>query len=150
MLDNELVAVFSTIAETLFEAELHVSSSSADTLAAGALVARIDYRGGFHGALELTVDEPLARRLASMMMKIPRDRCTQLDVYDALGEVVNIAAGNLKGLLPGDCQVSLPYVHEATAAPREHTHELLSAHWFVLFGSRLRVELHGDSVFHSS
>jgi len=149
MLDNELVAVFSAIAETLFEAELCVSSSRVDTLKPGALTARIDYRGGFVGSLEATLDEPLARRLTSLMMKMSPARCTQLDLYDALGEVVNIAAGNLKGLLPGDCQVSLPYVQDAGSAPREHTRGVLSEQWFVLFGSRLRVELRGDTVFPS-
>ena len=149
MLDNELVSVFAAIAETLFEAELSVSSSSEDTLAPGALTARIDYRGGFVGALQATFDETLARRLTSMMMKMSPARCTQLDLYDALGEVVNIAAGNLKGLLPGDCQVTLPYVQDAVSAKREHTPSLLSVQWFVLFGSRLRVELRGDTVFPS-
>lgn len=149
MLDNELVAVFSAIAETLFETELCVSSSPLDTLSPGALTARIDYRGGFLGSLATTIDEPLARRLTSMMMKMSPDRCTQLDLYDALGEVVNIAAGNLKGLLPGDCQVSLPYVQEVGSTPPEHTKPLLSEQWFVLFGSRLRVELRGDTMFHS-
>ncbi|MEY4515118.1 MAG: hypothetical protein RLZZ450_7240 [Pseudomonadota bacterium] len=149
MLDNELVAVFSAIAETLFQTELSVSSLRVDTLSPDALIARIDYRGGFEGSLVATFDQPLARRLTSMMMKMSPAECTQIDLYDALGEVVNIAAGNLKGILPGDCQVTLPYVQEAGPAAREHAHALLSEQWFLLFGSRVRVELRGNTVFPS-
>jgi hypothetical protein len=149
MLDNELVAVFSMIAETLFEAELFVSPLPTEPPGSGALTARIDYRGGFQGSLVATFDEPLALRLTSMMMKLSPERCTQGDLYDALGEIVNIAAGNLKGLLPGDCQVTLPHVQGAGPAPDEQPERLLSALCVVLFGARIRVELRGDTVFPS-
>ena len=149
MLDDELVAVFSAIAETLFNAELWVSSEQHGALARGALTARIDYRGGFRGSLSATVEEPLARRLTSMMMKISPGSCTQADLYDALGEIVNIAAGNLKGLLPGDCQVSLPHVQEAGLTGGDSAHSVLASNCFVLFGARVRVELRGDTMFPS-
>jgi chemotaxis protein CheY-P-specific phosphatase CheC len=149
MLDEELVAVFSAIAETLFDTELSPLSEPVVLQVRGALTARIDYRGSFAGSLSATVDEQLARRLTSIMMKITPASCTRADLYDALGEVVNIAAGNLKGLLPGDCQVSLPHVQEAALAAHDELHSALSAASFALFGAPVRVELRGDSVFPS-
>jgi len=149
MLDEELVAVFSAIAETLFDTELSPLSEPALPPGRGALTARIDYRGGFAGSLSATVEEPLARQLTSIMMKIAPARCTQDDLYDALGEVVNIAAGNLKGLLPGDCQVSLPHVQEAALSAHDELHSALSLASFALFGRAVTVELRGDSVFPS-
>jgi len=149
MLDDELVAVFSAIAETLFETELCPPVQPTEPPLPGSLSARIDYRGSFAGSLSATVGEQLARRLTSIMMRKAPASCTQDDLYDALGEVVNIAAGNLKGLLPGDCQLSLPHVQEAALSAHDELHSALSAASFTLFGAPVRVELRGDRVFPS-
>lgn len=71
--------------------------------------ASIQISGVWEGAIAVHCPVRLARRIAATMFggEIEDDL-----VQDALGEVANIIAGNVKRLLPGPCGLSLPTVVE--------------------------------------
>jgi chemotaxis protein CheX len=62
------------------------------------------------GALILSCSLALTRKMAAVMFAIDAAAVQESDMRDALGELVNIAGGNFKALLPAGCDLSLPTV----------------------------------------
>jgi CheY-specific phosphatase CheX len=117
MFDDELVTIFDTISVNLFGAELSVAPVSAAAFGASALTGRIEFSGSFTGTLSATFGPALAARLAASMLEKPADQLSDGELRDVIGELVNIAAGNLKGVLPELCRLSLPSVHAGIPTP---------------------------------
>lgn len=72
----------------------------------------VQLTGDFEGAVMLYCTRGLARQVASVMFEVEPDNLTVEEIQDALGEVTNMAAGNIKPLLPGTSRLSLPSVVE--------------------------------------
>jgi CheY-specific phosphatase CheX len=72
----------------------------------------INITGAWAGALVLQVPEPVARRAATVMFDLAEGAATLEDMQDAVGELTNLTGGNVKALLDGQCQLSLPAVVE--------------------------------------
>jgi chemotaxis protein CheX len=70
--------------------------------------------GDWEGAVAVNCPEPLARGVTAAMLDLQEDDLGDEDVRDAIGEVANMTAGNVKGLLEGECRLSLPAVSEGT------------------------------------
>ncbi|MCK4176679.1 chemotaxis protein CheX [Aciditerrimonas ferrireducens] len=77
-----------------------------------ALTASVAISGAWNGLVSLQVTEPAARALAQAVFAVPQVGFE--DLADAVGELVNIVGGNLKGLLPAPTQLSLPTVATGT------------------------------------
>ncbi|WP_435768362.1 chemotaxis protein CheX [Nocardioides sp. SYSU DS0651] len=85
--------------------------------AAGAWSAAVTVSGGWQGVVTLELEEQAARRLTAEMLAIPAvDEVSDGDVADAVGELVNMVGGNLKGIMPGPSDLSLPAVAAGRAA----------------------------------
>lgn len=86
------------------------------------LTACVQITGDWEGAVVLQCSSALARTIGAIMYDIEPDAGTTDEVQDALGELTNMIAGNLKALLPGICHLSLPAVVEGlnykSIAPR--------------------------------
>ncbi len=68
----------------------------------------VPIEGAWTGAVVVTCASALAERIAESML-----HTTELDpadVRDALGEITNMVAGNVKSLLPQPSRISLPLV----------------------------------------
>ena len=52
----------------------------------------------------------LAKRVATTMLEVSEDELSVEDVNDSIGEITNMTGGNIKGLFPPGCQLSLPSV----------------------------------------
>jgi len=70
----------------------------------------VRYTGAWNGAFRLDCSFSLARRIAAIMFGCDAAQTSAEDIRDALGEVTNITGGNVKGLLPRPCRLSLPVV----------------------------------------
>jgi len=66
--------------------------------------------GGWSGLVKLSMAEVLARQAAAVMFGAPPESLSNDDLIDALGELTNVTGGNVKALLPGPSQLSLPSV----------------------------------------
>jgi chemotaxis protein CheX len=77
--------------------------------------------GSWGAEVRLGCSAELARAAAGVMFGLPSDEVTPADVADALGELTNILAGNLKSLLPGVNALGLPSVSESGGRPRHGT-----------------------------
>lgn len=64
--------------------------------------------GEFSGGVVVQVEESLAIELACAMLAMPMDALESDDIQDALGEISNMVAGNVKAILPGPSRLALP------------------------------------------
>ncbi|MFC7494283.1 MULTISPECIES: chemotaxis protein CheX [unclassified Nocardioides] len=82
------------------------------------LQAQIELRGDWNGRLVLTCDSAVAGEIAGAMLGLgPEEELAEPDVHDAVGEVLNVVGGSVKGALPGASALGLPGVSEVTEVP---------------------------------
>jgi len=108
VVDGDLEEITRSIWSTLFELTL----ARADGWHPGGdptvtSVVRID--GAWHGAVVFRCPMALAAGLTAAMFRGDGEP-SEDDVRDALGELANMMAGNVKALLPEPCGISLPSV----------------------------------------
>ena len=77
----------------------------------GGVRAQITLTGEWNGVVRLSCDPGTAERIAATMLSVEDDeRLATEDVHDAVGEVVNVVGGNVKGALGGATSLGLPQV----------------------------------------
>lgn len=82
------------------------------------LQAQIELRGDWNGRLVLTCDSEVASQIANAMLGLgPDDQLDAPDVHDAVGEVLNVVGGSVKGALLGTSALGLPGVSEVSGVP---------------------------------
>jgi chemotaxis protein CheX len=81
------------------------------------LHAQVALTGDWNGLVRLTCDAATAERIAGRMLRLTDgEELLPEDVHDAVGEVVNVVGGNVKGALGGDTSLGLPRVEEQRPA----------------------------------
>lgn len=87
----------------------------------------------------------LARHAAGRMFEMPADQASNDDIQDTLCELINIIAGNVKGVLSGSNHLSLPnVVNGSNFRLRFPRHVLLSEASFLYQEQPLVVRLLGE------
>jgi chemotaxis protein CheX len=77
--------------------------------------AEIVLTGDWSGAIRLTCHQEAAQRMAGSMLHLSGDdHLPQEQVDDAIGEVVNVVGGNVKGALGGRTALGLPTILHGT------------------------------------
>ncbi len=132
---QEIHEVVSSIWTSLLGMQID-PATSADPPAERYYTGRVTIRGGWNGTVVVRCAQGLARRVAAAMFEIDPASVTVDDMRDAIGEVTNIAAGNLKALMPDMCSLGLPAVVEA---PRGELEALGDVE------QHARFESHGES-----
>jgi chemotaxis protein CheX len=72
--------------------------------------ASVQLIGNWEGAVVVACDEPFARQTAAAMFGSSAIALTDEEMSDAIGELANTIAGNVKPLLEGASSISLPTV----------------------------------------
>ena len=83
---------------------------SADGPGEDALQATVRISGQWNAEVKVVASMTLIERIASTMFSIDLNELEEEEKVDALGEAVNVIGGNVKGVLNGDCNLSLPCV----------------------------------------
>ena len=78
----------------------------------GELSATVTITGAWNGTTCLSCSETAARHAARVMFDMTDEELTADEVRDAIGELINVVGGNIKGILPGPTELGLPVVHE--------------------------------------
>lgn len=73
------------------------------------MTAEVRVTGAWSGVIGVEAAPMIARRSAEAMFGLEREPEAE-ELRDALGELVNMIGGNLKAVLPGPSQLSLPKV----------------------------------------
>jgi hypothetical protein len=63
----------------------------------------------------LQCSKELAKKVARAMFGLDSEEPTTEEIRDALAEITHVTAGNLKSLVCGNCQLSMPEVSERVA-----------------------------------
>lgn len=107
--------------------------------------------GAWSGGVLLRCDAALARTCAAILLA--DEPCDDAAVCDALGELTNMVAGNLKAVLPAPSRLSLPVVVAsglpaagAAALARGPGIELEAVHFQLPSGHRLEIAVWRDAA----
>ena len=79
-----------------------------------AIVTSVDITGSWEGSVSLSFPPALGPVLASAMLSCSANDATDSVVRDVVGELANVIGGNVKGMIPGPCKLSLPRVERST------------------------------------
>lgn len=108
--------------------------------------ASVQIAGDWTGAVMVQCSRAAAVRAAASMFAMEASEVTDEEVADTIGELANVAGGNVKSELGGSCQLSLPSV----TTGRDYSVSILGAR----LGQRMVAEADGDlivvSLFESS
>ena len=106
--------------------------------------ANIALNGDWKGQVVVYVSPELAKEMAAAMMHSDVAAMGKAESFDAVGEIANMIAGNLRPLLPGARLVSTPKVTDEGLAPvlMQHPVELS----YRLDGMRFYVAVEGASI----
>ena len=115
--EHRIMEVAANVWNTILGRALFQSDAGTGEASGTQLSARVDIRGAWNGSIYLTCTEELARVSAACMFTVPPEELEKDDIPDALGELVNIVAGNLKAMLPAPAELSLPQVSDGAAPP---------------------------------
>jgi len=74
--------------------------------------AQVNLNGAWKGQVMMYVSPDLAREIAAVMMRQAPEDMGRDEAFDAVGELANMIAGNLRPLIPGSRSLSLPKVSE--------------------------------------
>ncbi len=66
--------------------------------------------GAWEGTVSILCPKTLAQKVAAIMYEVDENDATREQIEDTLGELANMAGGNIKNILPGNCALSLPTV----------------------------------------
>ncbi len=80
----------------------------------GLMTGIVQISGEFSGAVHLICSRGVVRTAAGKMFSVAEGKLEDDDLRDALGELTNMVGGNIKTLLPGSENISLPTVIEGS------------------------------------
>lgn len=125
---DDLDAVVAAVWESLTGAPA-VPTATAPPLTRDAVVATLTISGPDPVRVRVTVPDHAAGPLAAALLGTPDGQePTAADVDDAVGEIANIVAGNVKALLPEPSTLSLPRVSALSAENNPEPDTLLAAY----------------------
>ena len=121
VMHDHLTTIMNDVWSAIF-GEDHPLQDAEGEILDGGLLAQVRISGAHPCTVTIACGDAVARQIAATMLSIPAADLTAPDIHDALGEVANMAAGNLKALLPPGHHLSLPDVSTdaSTNGPRGH------------------------------
>ena len=84
---------------------------------ADALSAVIRISGSWDSLVQVLTPRRTAVAIASNMFDMSEQDLSEAEIRDAVGEIVNMVGGNLKGIVEGESSLSLPCVGESAGCP---------------------------------
>jgi chemotaxis protein CheX len=110
---DDLARVVQSVFETMIDLEVAACEASwahsQDTITAA-----VHFAGDWRGAALVECDARQACQFATRLMGIALPAAINDDVRDAMGELANMVAGNLKSVLPHGVGLSMPSVVEGS------------------------------------
>lgn len=108
---SDLAQIVESVFSTMLNLEVH-QAEMAWTPAPDMITAAVYFAGAWKGAVLLECARPLAFEFTHRLMSIDLPSAVNDDVRDAMGELANMLAGNLKSVLPHGIDLSMPSVVE--------------------------------------
>lgn len=124
-LEAEVIELTRTVWETFLALPIEQVDDPAEPKDGEETVsACVHISGEWNGSVILSCSATLATTVAGAMFELEADEVDEELLHDAMGEVANMIGGNVKGLVPGPSQLSIPAVatgiHTRLAVPGSH------------------------------
>jgi len=113
-LEEEILEITETTWSAMLGTEIQRTPTNAVPTDGDALIGHVSISGAWEGEVFLHATTALARSAASTIFAIVPESVQAQDQIDAIYELSNIIAGNIKSCLPEPCQLSLPEVEQVT------------------------------------
>lgn len=113
--DDEILQIMQSIWMSILDLPIEADGRGRERITQAGertLTGCVQLTGDFEGAVTLDCTRSLARKCAAVMFEAEEESLTVEEIQDALGELANMAAGNVKPLLAGSSRLSLPSVVE--------------------------------------
>ena len=128
--EKDLFEVTESIWQNILGLTIERAHQATDAAAASFdLTGCVQITGVWKGVVVVKCSSQMARQAASILFRLDSEHIGPQHMQDALAELANMAGGNLKSLLPGPNELSLPAVVEGAE------HEL------IVTGSRLTAQI---------
>ena len=115
-LEQEILEITEATWQSMLGLDIQVKHSPcAPEVNEGSLTGRVSISGSWNGVVLLQGSDKLSRSAAAAIFSKESSEVTEEDQQDAMYELSNIIAGNIKALLPEPCQLSLPTVHPSAS-----------------------------------
>ncbi len=120
--NKDVVNVVQEVFSSMLALEVSPLDSAPATATSRRVSATVGIAGEWNGTVTLQCEAETACRLAGAMLAMDPFPEVDDDVKDVLGELTNIVAGNIKGILPGCSSLSLPCVVDGSDYSLEILH----------------------------
>jgi chemotaxis protein CheX len=110
--DQDLHIIVTQVWDAYLHQDAQLPTSTAPSTAATEpmIVATVSLTGGWDGHVRIDCTPAAAADITALMLDLPAGGLDTHDVADAMGELANIVAGNIKALLPAPVSLGLPVV----------------------------------------
>lgn len=108
---DELRSIMDAIWQSLLGSALTTAEGDSREPRPG-VVGRVEITGSWEGVVTIDCDAELAADVAAAMFGLEDGGAAPDEIRDALGELANMAGGNIKSLLPAPSQLGLPTVSD--------------------------------------
>ena len=112
--ENRIFEMTAELFEAMFGLNIQklaeIPSRNGNTL----LTSHVNISGNWIGSISVESPFPFAQRITSLLFDMNPDETSADEIHDAMGEISNVLAGNIKELLPDSCQLSIPVVTEGS------------------------------------
>ena len=110
MTDEEVLAITRDVWESFTGRTVELAGDQVRPDGGDVTVGCVTVTGEWQGNVRLACPAQLAQMAASAMFDLPAAQLDDQQVADALGELTNMIAGNIKSLIPGPSRLSMPAV----------------------------------------
>jgi chemotaxis protein CheX len=110
MTDEEILGITRDVWESFTGRTIGLADDQVRPDGGDVTVGCVTVAGEWQGKVLLACPARLARMAASAMFALPAAQLDDEQVADALGELTNMIAGNVKSLIPGPSRLSMPTV----------------------------------------
>jgi len=117
--DDYIKELTLTVWSTLFGLEASEATPAGSDLEE--IRTSVDITGAWEGTISLAFSRSLGRQLTAVMLACKESEATPDLIRDAVGELANVLGGNVKGMLPGPCALSLPRVEAGPSSDEDQT-----------------------------
>ena len=108
--EQEIAELMESIWRATLDLNLFLAPTETAPCEGPRLRASVDISGAWRGKIILDSSVGAAKDAASIMFNLTQEKVLELHLSDATAELVNIVAGNIKGILPSPAFLSLPTV----------------------------------------
>lgn len=107
---GEVHNIVAEIWESMLGLPVELGTDASPARSGREVAAAVQITGGWEGAVIIECDEAVADAFTRAMLGLDDEEPSESDVHDVMGELANMAGGNVKAMVGDETRLSLPTV----------------------------------------